>query len=163
MFKFGKTSISRLDTCHPDLIKIMEHAISFSKVDFSITEGHRSIERQQQLYSIGRTTRKDLSPVTNVDGVNRKSNHNYSPSMAVDIAIYHPEYNIRKQIIYDFKHLSYVAGVIQATAIILYKKDEVKHLVKWGYNWDNDGVLGIDQSFIDAPHFELYLPSVPFP
>ena len=59
---------------------------------------------------------------------------------------------------YDKVHLAYVAGVIQAAARHLYTKGEVEHLIRWGANWDKDGVIDFDQQFDDYPHHELYKP-----
>ena len=44
MYKYGKTSMSRLDTCHPDLQKLFKELIKY--VDISILCGHRTEEEQ---------------------------------------------------------------------------------------------------------------------
>ena len=59
-FEFSKTSKKRLRTCHKDLQLIMECAIAFSKVDFGIAEGHRSIELQH----LADSSHDDLLPET---------------------------------------------------------------------------------------------------
>ena len=79
-------------------------------------------------------------------------------ALAVDIYAYHPVYEVRKKIAYDIGSLCYIAGVIQSTAVELYGIGLVKHLVRWGGNWDKDAVILHDQSFDDLPHFELYKP-----
>lgn len=145
-FKFGKNSRSNLDTCHPDLIRIMESAISKSSVDFGITEGYRSLARQKQLFDEGKST---------IDGINKVGKHNHSPSLAVDIYVYHPDLQTRRKLAYDKSHLSYVAGIIQASAESLLANGQISHRVRWGANWDMDGVIDYDQSFDDFPHFEL--------
>ena len=38
---------------HPDLVKVVELAITKTSVDFIVTEGLRSVERQRQLYAAG--------------------------------------------------------------------------------------------------------------
>lgn len=148
-FKFGKNSKERLETCHPDIQKVLNLAISRSKVDFGISEGHRSIERQQELYAIGRTVNRHKSKVTNVDGVKKKGKHNYLPSLAVDIYIWHNNPSTRRQIDYDESHLSYVAGIIDSCAA------ELKIELTWGGNWDNDGIIKFDQNLNDMPHFQI--------
>lgn len=144
--KFGKRSLEKLNTCHEDLIKIMKVSIERSIIDFGITEGHRSLERQKKLYDEGKSR---------IDGISSKGKHNYSPSLAADIYVYHPSLQTRRKIAYDKVHLAYLAGVIQSTAEELYKKGEVNHAIRWGANWDSDGVIYRDQSFDDYPHFEL--------
>ena len=55
MYSLGSKSIERLKGVHPDLIKIIEEAIKESPLDFSITEGLRTPERQQQLFNEGKS------------------------------------------------------------------------------------------------------------
>lgn len=141
MYRFGKTSSERLSTCEMDMQKIMQQAIRVSDVDFGIAEGHRSIEKQQQYYKEGKSK---------IDGVTRLGKHNYLPSLAVDIYPF-----VNGQAKWDNEHLSYLAGLIQGVAEMLYKKGEISHLIRWGGNWDMDGEILLDQSFDDRPHFEL--------
>lgn len=152
---FGSSSASKLKTCHQDLQKIFNLVISRSKLDFGISEGHRPVSKQQEYYAIGRTTELHRKPITNVDGVNTKSKHNYEPSLAVDIFIWHNDTKTREKIAWDKSHLSYVAGLIDSCAEELYNKGEVTHKIRWGANWDSDGIIDYDQSFDDFPHFEL--------
>lgn len=157
-FIFGDNSSKKRDTCHSDLILILDTALSISKVDFGISEGHRSVSKQQSYYSIGRTTELHRKPITNVDGVNKKGKHNYYPSLASDLFIWHSDKSTRQKIAYDNVHLAYVAGVIDATAELLYNQGKISHKIRWGGNWDGDGVIAYDQSFDDLPHFELIKP-----
>ena len=145
-FEFGKSSREKLKTMHLDLQKIFGLAIRMTKVDFGISEGHRPPKRQLQLFEKG---------LTKIDGISKKGKHNYIPSLAGDIYIYHPDPKTRKDLIYDRQHLCYVAGVIDAAAEILLEKGEISHRIRWGGNWDSDGVLDYDQEFDDLPHFEL--------
>ena len=146
MYKFGEKSLEKLNTCHEDLQKILLLAISVSNVDFGISEGHRPVERQNQLFREGKSK---------IDGINKKGKHNYKPSGAADFYIYHPDIEMRRKMAYDKNHLSYVAGVIQASAEMLYNEGIIKHKIRWGGNWDSDGVIAFDQSFLDMPHVEI--------
>lgn len=154
-FNFGKNSEKQVNTCHEDLQKILRLAIKRSKVDFGVSEGHRPVEKQQRYYSIGRTTELHRHPITNVDGINKKGKHNYKPSLASDLFIWHNDKTTRAKIAWDKSHLSYVAGIIDSCAEELYEKGEISHKIRWGANWDSDGVIDYDQSFDDFPHFEL--------
>ena len=145
-FTFGNRSKERLSTCHQDLQKILNLAISRSNIDFGISEGHRSLERQKELFDKGRST---------IDGVTKKGKHNYNPSLAADIYAYHPDLETRRKIAYDKSSLSYIAGIIDSCTNELYEKGEVSHLIRWGANWDSDGIVEYDHNFIDFPHFEL--------
>ncbi|TYP71476.1 peptidoglycan L-alanyl-D-glutamate endopeptidase CwlK [Aquimarina intermedia] len=148
-YKFGDRSRKNLETCHEDLQKVLNLAISRSKVDFGISEGHRPVERQYRLY---------LKGASKIDGYKRKGKHNYFPSLAADIYIYHPDKTMRGKIDYDEVHLSYVSGVIDACAVELYECGKIKHLIRWGGNWDSDGIIKFDQSFQDMPHHEIIEP-----
>lgn len=154
-FQFGQRSKEKLETLHPDLQKTLLMAISVSQVDFGIAEGHRSVEKQQEYYAIGRTTQLDKSPITNIDGVTKKGKHNYKPSLAVDIFVWHDNQSMRRKIAYDPVHLGYLAGVILTCAEFLKKKGEITNTIRWGNNWDMDGVIAYDQNLDDAPHFEI--------
>ena len=49
MFKLGHRSKQRLKGVHPDLVKVVEHAIQLTTVDFAVLEGLRTPERQKTL------------------------------------------------------------------------------------------------------------------
>lgn len=145
-YKFGNTSTRKLSTCHPDLVQIHQLAISRSRIDYGISEGHRSLERQKELFDQGRSK---------IDGINRKGKHNFKPSLATDIYIYHPDPETRQKLAYDPGSLCYVAGVILSCTAELLEQQKISHSIRWGGNWDKDGVILMDQSFDDLPHFEL--------
>ena len=77
MPKFSNRSKERLSTCDQRLQDIMNEAIK--EIDFTVLEGHRTLERQKQLFDEGRSQ---------IDGIRKKGKHNYSPSRAVDICPY---------------------------------------------------------------------------
>ena len=141
MFKFSSSSMERLSTCHADLQLIFMNTIEISNIDFGIAEGHRSLERQKKLFD---------EKKSKIDGISKKGKHNYSPSLAVDI---YPFINGAAN--WDNEHLSYLAGLIHGVSQMLLNSGKIQHAVRWGGNWDNDGVILIDQSFDDRPHFEL--------
>lgn len=96
MPKFGKLSRGRLATCHSDIQKVMNEAIKH--YDFTILYGHRTREEQFELYRQGRDLvggvwTKTGNTVTNLDGKSKLSEHNYSPSRAIDIAPYPIDWN----------------------------------------------------------------------
>lgn len=147
--EFGRKSLDNLSTAHRDLQLIFSEAIKVTKIDFGITEGHRSLERQKILFDQGKSK---------IDGISKKSKHNYNPSLAVDIYIYHPDIETRRQLAYDKSHLAYIAGLIDAISEQLYKDKKIEHKIRWGGNWDSDLIIDFDQSFDDFPHFELIKP-----
>ena len=53
MITLSQTSLKRLQGVHPDLVKVVKRAAEISDIDFMVTEGLRSIERQRQLVKAG--------------------------------------------------------------------------------------------------------------
>ena len=148
-YNIGRNSRKQLDTCHIDLVKITELAIKRTSIDFGVSEGHRPVARQKMLFDQGKSK---------IDGINKLGKHNLEPSEALDFFAYHPEAAMRRRLAYDKVHLAYIGGVFESCARELYEKGEITHLLRWGANWDKDGVLLFDQSFNDMPHVELYKP-----
>lgn len=54
-YTLGSRSLSRLGGVHPDLVKVVKRAIEITPVDFTVLEGLRTLERQQQLYAAGKS------------------------------------------------------------------------------------------------------------
>ena len=132
---FSKRSIDNLKGVHPDLVKLMTEAIKDSPVDFTITEGVRTTERQQMLF-------KQRPKVTNVDGIIKKSNHQVKSDgygHAVDL---YPFYNglVQVQDKEVIPKLKLIAVHIKAVAKCLGIS------ITWG---------GDFKSLHDPPHFEL--------
>ncbi len=145
-YKFGRTSMKRLNTCHPYLQAILELAIQRSPVDFGVSEGYRSLARQKELFLQGKSK---------IDGVRRKGKHNHKPSLAVDVYAYCANNDVRRKIAYDRVHLAAIAGVIVSCARELKEKGIIDCDIRWGADWNSNGVIDYDQSFDDYPHFEL--------
>lgn len=76
-FKFSQASLDKLKGVHPDLVAVMHRAIATTPIDFKITEGLRTYERQKQLVAAGASTTLrsrhltghavDLVPLLDVD------------------------------------------------------------------------------------------------
>lgn len=132
MYQFSNKSRERLETCHPDLQRVVRRVMEMQVMDFTILEGHRSVDRQQQLFKQG---------ASKIDGVTRKGKHNYLPSLAVDIAPYPIDWQ-------DHRRFLVFAGLMFAAAA----EEGVK--LRWGGDWDGDFNMG-EHSFVDLPHFEL--------
>lgn len=137
-YSFGPRSRRNLDTCDPRLVKICELALSWGVMDFAVIEGHRGIERQQELYHDGKSQ---------IDGINLKGKHNHSPSLAVDILPYPASVN-GVNVWKDSQRFNVLAGVMYSAAAAL------GHTIRWGGDWDGDG-NNADSNFHDLPHFEI--------
>ena len=131
MATLNERSERNLAGVHPLLVKIVREAAQ--KCSFTVTEGVRTVQRQQELYAQGRTTAGKI--VTNVDGVNAKSNHQPKEDgygYAVDI--YANPINVD-----DTVNIAAIAAHIKIAAL----NNGVK--VEWGGDW----------KMKDYPHFEL--------
>lgn len=128
VYKFGETSNYRLDTCHRDLVLLMDYAILHEDCpcDFTIVCGVRGREDQEKAFSEG-----------NSRAVFGKSPHNFKPSYAVDVAPYVPGVGIAWT---DTELFNALARHIKKCA------NELGVLVAWG---------GDFKSINDKPHWEL--------
>src|SRR5574342_7638 len=50
MFKLSKNSLKKLEGVNPLLVKVVKRAIELSELDFGVSEGVRTLERQKALY-----------------------------------------------------------------------------------------------------------------
>ena len=118
--------------------------------------GYRSRAEQFELYKKGRTLidgvwiiTNPLEVVTYLDGVTKRSNHNYMPALAVDVV---PYYGSGAHIRYNDKsRLYFFAGYVKSVA------ESMGIMIRTGADWDMDTEVS-DESFIDLPHFELLNP-----
>lgn len=55
-YKLSQRSLDRMKGVHPDLVRVVKHAITLTEVDFLVTEGLRTLERQKELMKAGATT-----------------------------------------------------------------------------------------------------------
>ena len=128
MPKFGKKSKERLATCNKKLEKIFNEVIKY--VDCTVLEGHRSQERQDQLFEEGRTKVKYPN-----------GRHNSSPSNAVDVTPYPVDWKDRER---QTLFAGFVIGIARSMGTKL----------RWGGDWDMDFNVS-DNQFDDFPHFEV--------
>lgn len=50
MFQLSKASLKKLEGVKPSLVAVVKRAIELSEVDFGVSEGVRTLERQKALY-----------------------------------------------------------------------------------------------------------------
>ena len=137
MYSLSQRSIDSLKGVHPKLAILMGVSIMDSPVDFTITDGVRTIEQQKALYAQGRT--KSGEVVTNADGVTLKSNHQAKADGCGHAVDLYPYCNGAVQF-NDVAKLKKIAEHIKATA------QKLGYAVEWGGDWT---------SIKDYPHFEL--------
>ena len=128
MYKFSQRSLNNLKNVDERLVRICNELIK--RVDFTVIEGFRSLERQKEMYDKG---------FSKIDGISKKGKHNYNPSLAVDIIPYKKGHNPfdgskESDIMFDnlakeFKQVAKELGIN----------------ITWGGDW----------KFIDKPHFQI--------
>ena len=129
MYKFSQRSLNNLKNVDSRLVDICNELIK--RVDFTVIEGYRTIERQQELYKQG---------FSQLDGINKKGKHNYSPSLAIDIIPYEKGHN-------PFDGSKKSEAMFVALAKEFKKVAKEKDIaVVWGGDWNN---------FKDLPHFQI--------
>lgn len=134
--QLDERSEKRLEGVHPTLVSIVRRAAKRLPFSLFVVEGLRTKERQEQLYAQGRT--KPGPKVT----WTMKSKH--LDGRAVDLAPL-----IDGAI--DWKD---VKKFDQIAAAMIEAGKEVGVLVRWGADWDMDG-LPRERGESDSPHFEI--------
>ena len=129
MAKFGRKSLEKLRTCHPDIVRICNELIKI--MDVSVLEGVRTVEAQEENVRTGRSKIMNSKHLKQTD----------SFSHAVDLAPYPIDWADKDRFIY-------MQGMIRGIASQLNIK------IRSGIDWDGDGEIK-DHTFFDGPHFEL--------
>jgi peptidoglycan L-alanyl-D-glutamate endopeptidase CwlK len=150
--KLGAASLLRLEGVHPDLVRVVHKAIELTAIDFTVTEGLRTVKRQEELFKAGASTTMNSRHLT---------------GHAVDIAAL-----VGGKVRWDWPLYFQLADAMKEAA----KLENVK--IKWGGVWDKTideydspedettayivrkkaefKKKGVKRSpFVDGPHFEL--------
>jgi peptidoglycan L-alanyl-D-glutamate endopeptidase CwlK len=134
-YVLGSRSRARLTGVHPDLVKVVERAIKLTDVDFTVLEGVRSLNRQQQLVKAG---------------ASKTMRSRHLTGHAVDLGAY-----VAGEVRWDWPLYLKIATAVQkasaATGIP----------IRWGGTWKPLSATPeittkvLSKSFPDGPHFEL--------
>lgn len=143
-FKLGSRSRAELKGVHPDLVRVVERAITLSAVDFSVLEGVRTPERQKALYAKGRTKPGPKVTWTLI------SNHFVNPKTGLGHAVDLAPYPVDWEGPVRFPKFDAIAKAMFEAA----KIEGV--VIRWGADWDRDGKPR-ERGETDSPHFELVL------
>tara|TARA_B100000287_G_scaffold383435_1_gene389204 strand:+ start:141 stop:614 length:474 start_codon:yes stop_codon:yes gene_type:complete len=150
-FKLSSRSLGRLDGVDEKLSNIVKKAIEYTKIDFGVIQGLRSIEEQKELVA---------------KGLSKTMNSKHLEGRAVDLMAYLNGRGCWEVNVYDE-----IADAMKQAAI----EEDVP--VRWGAAWTVSDIrtwsgtmeeamlnyVDIRRSqnkrpFIDAPHFELMTP-----
>lgn len=127
-FSLGTKSREKLKGVHPDLVSVVERAISITKKDFTVLEGLRSKERQAQLFAAGKSKTMNSRHITGhaVDLGPWPLNGDFDSDGILNIA--------------DWDEYYPLADAMKQAA------KELGVAIVWGGDW---------KGFPDGPHFEL--------
>ena len=121
-WRYSSKSTKQLNTCHTDLIVLMNEALADPACpsDITVLEGYRTEERQNELKAQG---------ASQVSYPN--SYHNKWPSMAVDVVPY------VSGISWEWEHIEPLAAHIKAVWNRLQQTEQVSpsHRLEWGGDW----------------------------
>ena len=148
MFKLSGRSQSKLEGVDPQLVEVVEKAITLTKIDFGVIEGLRTEEKQKELVAAGASQ-------------TMKSKH--LEGLAVDLMAY-----INGRGSWELNLYDDLADAMADGANVVGCK------IRWGAAWQIDDIGSWDGSaedamnayidlrrsqgrrpFIDGPHFEL--------
>jgi len=105
----SKRSRDRMRGVHPDLVAVVERAIEITPVDFTVTEGLRTRERQQELVRAGASTTLNSRHLT---------------GHAVDVAAL-----VSNQVRWDWPLYHKIAAAMKQAA------SEINVPIVWGGDW----------------------------
>lgn len=125
-FKFGKRSLDNLRGVHPDLVKVANRALELSPIDFTITEGLRTVARQKELVA---------------KGLSKTMNSRHITGHAVDFVPLPVDWDK-------------VEPFITVANCFLQAGKELGVALRWGGDWNMNGDWK-DEKFRDLPHVEL--------
>ncbi len=128
MRTWSARSLKSLDGIHADLRRVLDRALQDSPVDFVITEGLRSLERQREMVRIGASTTLNSRHLT---------------GHAVDFYAY-VDVNTDGKV--TFEEMASPRLLRQIADAIKYAASELGVPVVWGGDW---------RKFKDYPHIEL--------
>lgn len=104
-----KRSLTRLEGVHPDLVKVVKKAHELSPVDFIITEGLRSSQRQAELVKAG---------------ASKTMRSRHLTGHAIDVAA-----KVGGEVRWDWPLYSKIAAAMKLAATSLGVK------IEWGGDW----------------------------
>jgi peptidoglycan L-alanyl-D-glutamate endopeptidase CwlK len=108
-FKLSQRSKTRLQGVHSDLVRVVELAITLTEVDFAVTEGLRTRERQAQLLK---------------EGKSKTMNSRHITGHAVDLAAW-----VDNTVSWDFKYYQTIAKAMKKAA------QQLSVPIVWGGDW----------------------------
>jgi peptidoglycan L-alanyl-D-glutamate endopeptidase CwlK len=135
-FSLSQRSTKALEGVHPDMVKVVKRAIQITDIDFVVTEGLRSLQKQKQLVAAGASQTMRSRHLT---------------GHAVDLAAL-----VAGKVRWDFPLYCKLAMAMKKASA------ELEIPIRWGGSWKELSLMPdvittahLSRSFADGPHFEL--------
>lgn len=133
MYRLGTKSRENLKGIHPSLVRVVEEAIKLTPIDFRVTEGLRTFDRQRELFR---------------DGKSKTMNSRHLLGYAVDV------FPLGVADVWNRRNPATKAAWL-AVAEAFYEAGRVVGVpVVWGGDFNGDGP-DVGNDGWDWPHFEL--------
>lgn len=140
-------SLDALGTVVPELAKVVLRARATSRIAFEVSQGARTIDQQREYFARG-NSKVNPDAYSTPEALYKAAKHvvgiGAPLSRAVDLFV--PG---QPDGAYDKHALCYLAGIMDAAASSLGVP------IRWGGDFDGDGLLLEDGTFHDLPHFEI--------
>lgn len=108
-YKLSRRSLERMQKVHPDLVRVVMRAIKLTQVDFGVTEGMRTIEKQREYVA---------------KGASRTMNSRHLTGHAVDLVAY-----VGSEVRWDWPLYDKIADAMKEAA----RLENVP--IVWGGDW----------------------------
>lgn len=140
MNKWGARSLKSYNTLHTDLKILADYVLPIH--DCTLFWGYRTETEQNELFNIGRSTKKYPD-----------SKHNVYPSIAMDLI---PWVKDLGGMTWDKEYSLYFSGLVLGVADCLYAVGRMNHRIRAGVNWSTDRSKNFKKNtFFDSLHFEI--------
>ena len=124
---FSERSLAALNWVHPDLVAVTRLALARTRMDFTVVEGLRTLEKQRENVARGVSQTMNSKHIKQTDGFGH----------AVDL---YPFYEGSVQVNAPAACFRQIADAMRAAA------DELGVSIIWGGDW---------KTLVDMPHFQL--------
>ena len=154
-YHLGRTSESRLVTCHPIIIRIIRRAIILSPMDFTVVCGYRGEDEQNEAYFADPPLSTKRFPESMHNHLSNEQDvaEGYASalglplSLAIDVAPW-----INGRISWRESEMRWLNGLIVGIGMPI--AEEYGFYVRSGDDWDMDGDQQ-EHGLVDSPHTEI--------